>query len=153
MYYYLCYYLYSYLYYYLFSFFIYCKSQIQNYFKVVILLERLSNYVGLFPLKTVILVFRERPLALYVFTKRPHVISAFRNSTSSGSLMINDTVSHVAGKCSDISMSTLFHSKISNTQRVKYVLLYFTENNFLNKLAIFNLITLGFISFRIILLI
>lgn len=41
---------------------------------------------------------REKPLALYVFTKNSRVRKAFLNNTSSGGVLINDTIMHICAE-------------------------------------------------------
>lgn len=41
---------------------------------------------------------REKPLSLYVFSNRKNVVKRFENETSSGALVINDTLLHYVGE-------------------------------------------------------
>jgi len=44
-----------------------------------------------------ILIIREKPLAIYVFSNHKSIVDQFRNSTTSGGFCSNDSVMHVAG--------------------------------------------------------
>jgi hypothetical protein len=47
--------------------------------------------------KNVLPYFREKPLSMYVFSNDKVVKEKFRNSTSSGSLLFNDTMMQAGG--------------------------------------------------------
>jgi len=58
------------------------------------------------------LTYREKPLALYVFSLDKGTLSLILNNTSSGSVLINDTVLHATGSFSYSNIVKSFHEFI-----------------------------------------
>ena len=63
---------------------------------------------------------RDKPLALYVFTKNSDVFEDFKNNTSSGSIVLNDVLMQ-AGRNNFLSFFLLFISIL-----VKNILFFHT---------------------------